>query len=183
MWADLVDDVMRVPTCTKYCYAVTASFLGCDSRDVGCVCKQSRNLMYYAEPCVTGVCVEDGAALSLDALQSVCTDAKASPPPSNEEFSSASSVIALALEDQAMANYSYSVHAGERTTIAGTTITSGSVVHTVPPLTIQAPQAVVTLGAAGDVADSHTMPNVNIGERIEVGIVILGCVALAGLVL
>lgn len=62
VWADLVDDVMRVPTCTKYCYAVTASFLGCDSRDVGCVCKQSRNLMYYAEPCVTGVCVEDGAA-------------------------------------------------------------------------------------------------------------------------
>lgn len=64
-------------------------------------------------------------------MQSVCTDAKASPPPSNEEFSSASSVIALVLEDQVTANYSYSVHAGERTTIAGTTITSGSVVHTV----------------------------------------------------
>lgn len=69
--------------------------------------------------------------MSLDALQSVCTDTKASPPPSDAEFSSASSVIALALDDQVTANYSYSVHAGERTTIAGTTITSGSVVRTV----------------------------------------------------
>lgn len=155
--ADLVDDLRRVPACTKYCYAATARFLGCDARDVGCVCKQSRNLIYYAEPCVTGVCVEDSAArkttsrhpptrprrlsapsltrprspVSLDALQSVCTDAKASPPPPDADFSSASSVIALALDDQATANFSYSVHAGERTTIAGTTITSGSVVRTV----------------------------------------------------